>query len=338
MLSYAYQNLSHIGYNRLNVEEYENIHNLLASILVKGITAQLKEGLTRNYETTTDMIGMPRGKIDFSLSIKKQALQKQKVICHYNIFTENNVFNQILKRTMLMLIYSRKVDAPNKQGLKKLIIYFNDVNEIDYKSINWQSLAYQQNSNSYRLLMNICYLVIKGLLLTASEGTYLLADYLDDQQMHRLYERFILRYFQREHPELHARSAYIRWDTDDGYMEFLPNMRSDILLEHGNRTQIIDAKYYSKSMRISQYGTKESMIASHLYQIFAYVKNYSSATSGNVEGMLLYAKTDEDVIPNNVYQLSGNRISIKCLDLNTDWEVLVSQLKALSNELKASQI
>ena len=114
--------------------------------------------------------------------------------------------------------------------------------------------------------------------------------------MHRLYEKFVLAYFQKEHPEFRARSAYIDWNTDDDYIDFLPQMKSDIILKYKGHTLIIDTKYYSHSMRTSQYGTKETMIATHLYQIFAYVKNYDKDATGMVHGMVLYAKTDEDIL------------------------------------------
>ncbi|WP_336433283.1 hypothetical protein [Eubacterium pyruvativorans] len=42
-------------------------------------------------------------------------------------------------------------------------------------------------------------------------------------------------------------------------------------------------------------------------------------TGHQVSGMLLYAKTDEDLVPDNVYHMSGNQISVKTLDLNQEF-------------------
>ena len=42
--------------------------------------------------------------------------------------------------------------------------------------------------------------------------------------------------------------------------------------------------------------------------------------------MLLYAKTDEEIYPNNEYQMSGNHISVKTLDLSCDFEGIATQL------------
>lgn len=42
--------------------------------------------------------------------------------------------------------------------------------------------------------------------------------------------------------------------------------------------------------------------------------------------MLLYAKTDEEIYPNNEYQMSGNKITVRTLDLNCDFESIAAQL------------
>ncbi len=42
--------------------------------------------------------------------------------------------------------------------------------------------------------------------------------------------------------------------------------------------------------------------------------------------MLLYAKTDIDIQPNQVYQMHGNQISVKNLDLNLQFASIAEQL------------
>ena len=43
--------------------------------------------------------------------------------------------------------------------------------------------------------MNICYFVLDGLLLTTEKGEYKFASFMDEQKMCRLYEKFILEYW-----------------------------------------------------------------------------------------------------------------------------------------------
>ena len=51
-----------------------------------------------------------------------------------------------------------------------------------------------------------------------------------------------------------------------------------------------------------------------------------------VSGMLLYAATDEAIQPNQRYQLSGNQISVRTLDLNQEFSVIASQLDGIVME------
>ncbi len=95
------------------------------------------------------------------------------------------------------------------------------------------------------MLISICYLVIKGLLQSNSEGSQRLMDYLDEQRMNRLYEQHIRGYSAKEHPALTVAASQIPWNLDDGMSVMLPIMQSDIMLTLGNNVLIIDAKYYS---------------------------------------------------------------------------------------------
>ena len=75
--------------------------------------------------------------------------------------------------------------------------------------------------------------------------------------------------------------------------------------------------------------------SANLYQIFTYVKNKEVELSDRphvVSGMLLYAKTDEMVLPNHTYQMSGNTISVKTLDLDCDFEKIAGQLDEIAEE------
>lgn len=48
--------------------------------------------------------------------------------------------------------------------------------------------------------------------------------------------------------------------------------------------------------------------------------------------MLLYAKTDEPVERDQEYHMSGNKISVKTLDLNCDFAAIRAQLDAIAEE------
>ena len=42
--------------------------------------------------------------------------------------------------------------------------------------------------------------------------------------------------------------------------------------------------------------------------------------------MLLYAKTNEDIVPDEKFVMGGNKIQVKTLDLNQDFQKIKEQL------------
>ena len=69
-----------------------------------------------------------------------------------------------------------------------------------------------------------------------------------------------------------------------------------------------------------------------MYQIFTYVKNQDVMGDGSVSGMLLYAKTDETITPNNQFMMNGNKISVRTLDLNLMFSDISVQLDRIAKE------
>ena len=81
---------------------------------------------------------------------------------------------------------------------------------------------------------------------------------------------------------------------------------------------------------------KHTLHSNNLYQIFTYVKNKDSWFGDKpheVSGMLLYARTDEEIQPDHTYLMSGNKISVKTLDLNCEFSVIAAQLNAIADSL-----
>ena len=279
----------------------------------------------------TETLSALRGKIAVSESIKTMTMLRNQMVCTYDEFSVNSRMNQIIKATVKLLMYAN-ISKERKKELKKQMLFFGEVTEIDLNTIDW-NIRYDRNNQTYKMLISICYLVVKGLLQTKSDGTVCLMDVLDEQRMCRLYEKFILEYYRKEHPEITANASQISWQLDNNINDLLPVMQTDIMLGRGNRILIVDAKYYSHTMQ-KQFDTY-SIHSGNLYQIFTYVKNKEVELADKphvVSGLLLYAKTDETLLPNQTYQMSGNEISVKTLDLGCDFGKIAEQLDEIVEE------
>lgn len=334
MLSYAFQVLKQENYRELAGEPFDNIQDLFAAILAKGIAQQLKRGLYREYIPKTEILSVLRGKLDMQETLRNRLRQRQQLGCEYDVLSENNIYNQILRTTADILIREPHVAAERRQALKRVILFFDGIDATDPADIHWNVLSYHRSNQTYRMLMNICYFVLDGMLQTTEDGKHRMREF-SDEHMEKLYERFILEYYRTHHPHLRAMSAQVKWnldeDNDDLAIRFLPTMQTDIMLRGDVKTLIIDAKYYSRIMQ--EHHGSESVRSAHLYQIYTYVKNMDVNRTGNVSGMLLYARTNGEMIPNFDYGIGGNRIGVKTLDLNKPFALIAEQLNLLARGL-----
>lgn len=96
------------------------------------------------------------------------------------------------------------------------------------------------------------------------------------------------------------------------------------------RVLVMDAKYYGRTTQV-QFDT-HTVHSGNLYQIFTYVKNKEvelTDVEHEVSGMLLYARTDAEIQPDQEYKMSGNCIAVKTLDLNCDFDEIRKQLDTI---------
>lgn len=328
MLTYAFSILRGQDYKKLSTEEFQNTADLMSAILVKAITIQLKRGLEKKYIPETEEILTLRGKVEISESLKGHSYFRKRMVCSYEEFSVDNIMNRIIKSTLHLLLKS-DIPKKRKKELRKILVFFNEIDIIDLNKINW-NFQYNKNNQSYRMIISICYLVVNGLLQTTSDGQMKLMDFINEQQMNRLYEKFILEYYKKHYPKLKVNASQIPWALDDGIGDMLPIMQSDIQLQKENNVLIIDAKYYSSTTQVRF--DKHTIHSNNLYQIFTYVKNRQYQFGDNkciVSGMLLYAKTNEQIQPDNLYQFHGNQISVRTLDLNLSFKEIEEQLDAI---------
>lgn len=332
MLSYAFQQLRQNNYEDISGEDFDDMYDLFSEILIRGVSFQLKQGLHREYVAQHDSLSTLKGKMNMNGTIHNMMQRKQKIDCEFDELTENNVFNQILKATILLLLKHPNVKSSKgssrKSSLRKLILFFSNVDVIDLSIVNWSSLRFDRNSKTYQMLLYICYFIMNDLLMTTESGSYKMNSFKDDQ-MNLLFQRFVLEYYKKHFPEVKAHATQINWNLDlrETTTDDLPIMQTDIMLTFKERELIIDTKYYSKTMQV--YKEKHTLHSSNLYQIQSYVLNKDIKHTGSVDGMLLYAKTEESINPDGQMKFrDGNVIYFRTLDLGKTFDSIKEELNS----------
>ena len=334
LLSYAFQVLREDNYKNVGTEKFERSADLCAAILIRGLSLQVKQGLHREYVSKTEELSSIKGQIEMWESLVKSKLNK-RIVCTYDEFSEDNLLNQILKATAELLIAS-DIDEERKVQLKKLLVFFTNVQHLELRTVNW-NFQFNRFNRSYQMLTAICYLVYKGLLQTSSDGNTYLLDFVDEQKMSHLYEKFLFEYYKYHlRKPFSVSSPQIAWQLDEGSdIDQLPTMKSDVVIRRGDDYLIIDAKYYSKNLQ--EYKGKKTIHSDNLFQMYAYVKNQEEqlkqkGAPHSVSGLLMYAMTDDEEQPHLKMVNTGNTICARAIDLNTEWSEIRKQLDSVITE------
>ncbi len=328
MLAYAFRELRQDNYASIAGEKFENVNQLLAEILKRGVAFQLKQGLHKEYASQRDAIINVKGKVNVYGTLKEKQLRRARLVCDFDELSVDCVFNRIIKTTIGLLLKKGDIRQEQKNALKKILLFFSEVSFIDSRLIHWDQLRFDRNTRTYHFILQICHFILDDMLLTTESGEYRLPTF-SDGYMCKLFEKFILEYYRKEHPETKARAKQIRWNIDSSCSDtgILPVLQTDIYLTLKNRILIIDAKYYSHTMQ-SKFD-RRTIHSNNLNQILVYVLNEDGNRQdrGTVDGMLLYAKTDEDIVPDGQMKWQGgNIISFRTLDLNLDFTEIKRQL------------
>lgn len=331
MLAYAFRTVRFGAWERAGSEPFENIQELLAAVLTEGLRVQLKQGLKRDYVLRREPLQRLRGRLYMPEVIKERAGRQGRLTCEFDDLSEDTPSNRLIKTAAALLANSGGVSPARREKLRRLLAYLSSVGKADPRCILWKTVRAERCGSNYALLLAAAEFVLRELLRTESGGRYRLASFLDDLAMSRLYEKFILEYYRYHFPQLSARAEQISWALDDGMRDFLPVMQSDVLLRQREKVLVIDAKYYSHTMQ-DHHGVR-TQHSHNLYQIFTYVKNMNYSFGErphHVAGMLLYAGTDEAVQPDQVYQMHGNPITVKTLNLNRDFMQIARSLNEMA--------
>lgn len=360
MLSYVFDYFREDSYEKIQGEDFEDAKDLFAALLIKDVSRQLKQGLYKEYVGKRETLKTVRGKVIpyKTLALRMRERERGKIVCEFDDLSENNIWNQILKTTLYFLAREKEVTVARRQHIRKLLSFFEHIDILNPRQIFWRQLQVTRGNQSYEVLMNLCYFVLDGLILNREDGSYKM-QILSEDHMERLYEKFVLAYYRRHYENLdEVRARQIRWKLDEEIqrddrklgkeeereekdenlrkkernLEFLPVMKTDITLRKGDKILIIDTKYYHNNLQ-EQYG-RRTIHSNNLYQIFAYVKNLSAQEGKEVEvsGMLLYAKTEGENVPDCGYAMSGNWIGVRTIDLGVEFEEIRGRLDEIVRE------
>ena len=180
-------------------------------------------------------------------------------------------------------------------------------------------------------MLRVCKLIFESIIPSEEPGRFKFKDpfgFETDEKRRLLFEDFVREFYKIEQETYNVYRKNLNWrfeEITDNSAEFVPEMKTDMILSNENKKIIIDTKF-TQALRPDQHDDQRYRIKEdHLYQIYAYMKNTEVSENQSLEGMLLYPSIDGDI--DHQFIKDGNKISVKSINLNQDFEGIKTDLK-----------
>ena len=204
---------------------------------------------------------------------------------------------------------------------------------------------------TYKLLINIAVMLYDNTMVNEEDGNNTFKDFFRQEQMHKVFELFILNFYKinldRSIYRVHA--PKINWHIEEDASDIWGDLfevdenpgdrRTDIVLENKKLglQLIFDAKYY-KNTFVNAYMSSddERTRTGHLNQVRGYL--IDSDFQGDKMGALIYPMVNNDLAKGRMIAIEGSPVTVKTINLNTDWRNIEKDLLDFVNRLETGYI
>jgi 5-methylcytosine-specific restriction enzyme subunit McrC len=295
LLCYAWDALEEADLANVGVTPEMRLQELLASVLCSGVTHLLKRGVDRSYVAHEGEIAGIKGKLNVGMSVKRTTFARARAYCTFDELSPDVAHNRIVKTTLRRLAGVSNLDANLADRLRDLYRRMPGVQETRITGQGFRRVVLSRNNSYYGFLLDVCEIIHRNLLVNEASGTVEFRDFTrDDAQMARLFERFLYHFFAKEQKQFSVSAPRFGWRAtgEHGDLAYLPEMRTDIVLNDRRQTIVIDAKYYTAAL--GEHFNRSTLHSANLYQIFAYMTHLAAeGDRSRVRGILVYPRTTE---------------------------------------------
>lgn len=275
----------------------------------------------------TEETRSPRGKLRLDVMTKQQTVLRGAAVCDVDELTANVIHNQILRASVKSLSQCRNIDKTLRHQLQTTERRLSGIAPIRLSADLFHRVQLSRNTAQYAFLMRVCELVFHALLPDERGSGSKFQNILEDEtRMSALFEEFLRNFYRLELQGYSSASEIMPWLAEaenDSDLAFLPIMKTDITLRSGERTIIIDAKFYKEALAGGRYDAK--VRSGHLYQLRTYLEHAKQREPDqNISGVLIYPTVGQSL--RLMYRLLGTPVTVATVDLTAEWPDIHQEL------------
>ena len=336
LLLYASELYRSLGNDHVDKENNpDDLPNLIAEILAYAVEERQRRQLSLDYRMEEAVLHRVRGRIDVLTTERHQLLARGMVACKFENLTIDTLRNRFVRAALETI--SRLASRQNLiHRCRKLASDMRamGVSGTPPTRLQMSSERFGRHDAPDRYMVAAAKLAFDFALPTEVAGSNALP--LPDREevwARRLFEHAVGGFFRVVLPRKEwsvATGKRINWQVHKGtpgIKSILPNMQTDIVLNHAisGRRIVIDTNF--NSILTSGWHRDQTLRSGYLYQVYAYLRSQvgqGDSSADRAEGLLLHPSVGESIDETAIIQ--GHGIRFATVDLTASTSTIREQL------------
>lgn len=202
------------------------------------VTDILHKGKVKKYRHVSGNVSSLKGRLNFPQHLKHNLIHKERFFTEHQSYDFNNIFNQALKKAMVIICdtsFTKSIVFESRQ----LLIDFETVEDQPLQEEDFTNIKYDRNTEKYRSAMELARLIVFNYQPDVMVGRNDVIALLFD--MNLLFEEYVYRLLRRTPPSDDWEILFQRGKRFWGTKLIRPDIR---LKNKKNQSQfIIDTKW-----------------------------------------------------------------------------------------------
>lgn len=325
LMLYASDLFRTCGIGKVGLEDNpDELPDLIAEILAHAVEKRLRCHLNGGYHARYAVLNRVRGRIDSLATERNQLLARGLVACRFDELSTNTPRNRFVRAALESVSKIVQKDIAHRCRLLANRMKNMGVCGLAPTRAEMSADRFGRHDSDDRFMVAAAKLAFDLALPLEAAGTSILPLPLREERwVRQLFESAIGGFYTvvlNPHGWRVQCGKKLEWNIErktPGIDKILPNMRTDVILEHiaTRRRIIIDTKF--TAIVTSGWYREETIRSGYLYQIYAYLHSQTQQgdpLADSARGLLLHPSVgiavDETVV------IQGHRIQFATVDLS----------------------
>lgn len=336
-LKYTYKELNKETFSDIDISTFDTLTEVYLRCLLKCVNILTKRGLYKEYiKRENKELKSPKGIINISESLSKQTRLRGSLICSYEELSDNVLHNQIIKSVLKDLQYNEDIKKEQIIQIKKQLISFKDIDEIDLRGINFNKIKYNNNNIRYKTIMDICrdlYFKININKYISSNNNYKdkRSKFTFEDNLFISFRKHLYNFYKQNYKDSYRIDIIevpINENTCDKFDLIYSKSKKLITLKSDKTIIIIDCYKDYQFTDIEKKDKQEDELRRIIY-------NYSKDTRLDVFGAIIYVNCSEGYCLKNSELSNRDNITIMTttIDMNIKYNYIDNKLRKIVDTL-----